>query len=447
MGRRRRGGASSLRRKVQEDSGYRTRKRIDQQKKHKRWWRWLIALVAVIVIFVILGAVVKVYPFDTGWNKTYKGLTWLGREIKSAWPFKSKHRVPDSKWLPEGKKTANYLFALTKQINDTTVLTTVVLASYDSTTGSGNLIYFPNDLLVNVPGAGMDQLNNLVNLDEGRISKTLVTIENLLGIEIDHYVLGTERDLRIVFDQMSPTWPLEVPARVSFKDPSTGTQVTLNTGKQQVSSSVATSYLTYAPPGKEVELCKRQEDFAPVFLGRSKAMFDDISKLTAKNADLFDTDASDEELSGIWQTYALLGGKLEQGILPVKEFKYENTVVHRTDQDALPAFVKKYVKSASTKTKTKRFKVEILNGNGVPGIGQAVTSKLDMAKFQIVNSANADNFDHQDTVILVYDQDPDTVHAAEIVRYEMEVGRIEFRDKTQDIADISVIVGKDFKQK
>jgi anionic cell wall polymer biosynthesis LytR-Cps2A-Psr (LCP) family protein len=432
---------------VQEYEGYRTRKRADQQKKNKRWWRWLVALVAVIVICVILGAVVKVYPFDTGWNKTYKGLTWLGREAKSAWPFKSKPKVPDSKWLPEGKKTANYLFALTKQVNDTTVLTTVVLASYDSTTRSGSLIYFPNDLLVNVPGAGMDQLNNLVNLDEGRISMTLVTVENLLGIEIDHYVLGTERDLRIVLDQMSPTWPLEVPEKVSFKDPSTGTQVTLNTGKQQVSSSVASSYLTYAPPGKEVELCKRQADFAPVLLGKSKAMFDDISKLTAKNADLFDTDASDEELSGIWQTYALLGGKLEQGILPVKEFKYESTIVHRTDQDALPAFVKKYIKSSSTKTQAKRFKVEILNGNGVPGIGQAVTSKLDMGKFKIVNSANADNFDHPDTVILVYDNNPDTVHAAEIIRYEMEVGRIEFRDKTQDIADISVIVGKDFKQK
>ena len=69
----------------------------------------------------------------------------------------------------------------------------------------------------------------------------------------------------------------------------------------------------------------------------------------------FDPDASDEELAGIWQAFALLkGSKLQQGIVPVKEFKFEQTVVHRVDQNALPAFVKKYVKSESSVREGKR---------------------------------------------------------------------------------------------
>ncbi len=432
---------------MQEYVGYRTRKRLDQKKNKRRWWLWLVVLVVLIVAFVILGAVVKVSPIDRAWNKTYKGLAWAGRHIKSIWPFKAKARVPASKWLPEGQKTANYLFAFTKQINSTTVLTDITVASYDSVSGRSSLVYIPNDLLVNAPGVGMDQLNNLVNLDEGRISMTLVTVENLLGIDIDRYVLGTDRDLRIMLSQMSPTWTVVVPSKVSYKDPSTGVNVDLKAGKQTVSSDVMASYLTYAEPGKETELCKREVEFAPEFLSRSNAMFDSITKLVAQNANNFDTSASDQELTGIWQTYALLGGKLEQGILPVKQFKFENTTVNRTDQAALPAFIKKYIKTPSTKAKATRYRVEILNGNGVPGIGENVASRLDMGKFQVVNSANADNFTHPDTVILVYENNPDVVHAAEIVKNELEVGRIEFREKTQDVADISIIVGKDYTQK
>ncbi len=432
---------------MQDYIGYRTRKR-QAQKKNNRGWLWIVALVAIIAILVMLGAVVKVKPLDKAWNKVYSGMSWVGRKIKSVWPWKAKERLAASKWLPEGKKAANYLVGVTKQIDGATVLTSLVVASYDSATQSGSLVYFPNDLLVSVPGLGMEQLNALVNLDEGRIGMTLVTIENLLGIQIDRYILATDRDVRIVLNQLGSSFPVNVPVKTSYKDPSLDINVSLSRGKQNVSGNDLASYLTYAPAGKEIELCKRQMDFTPEFLKISRGMFDGIAALVKKNANLLDTDASDLELTGLWQSYALLeGGKLQQGILPVKEFKFESTVVHRTDQDKLGAFVKKYIKSGTTKTITKRYKVEILNGNGVPGVGEQVASKLDLDKFQVVNSANADSFDHSDTVILLYSNDQDLLRAAEQIRTALEIGRIEWRDKTQDVADITILVGKDYAQK
>ena len=428
-------------------AGYRTSKRLEK-KRRKKWWRWVVALAALFVIFVLLGAVFKVAPLDRAWEDTYDGLRWAGRGLASLWPFKGRQAVPVSAWLPEGKSTANYLFTFTKQINDGTLATVFVLASYDSETESGSLIYLPNDLLVNVPGIGMDQLNNLVAMNEGRISMTLVTIENLLGIEIDRYVLGTDRDIRIILNQMSSTWTVDVPSKTSFKDPGLGVEVNLQPGKQNLSPNTLASYLTYAPPGQEIDLCKRLEQFAVVFLDKSEEEFDDIEGLVKKNATLFDTDASDTELTGIWKTYAALGESgLKQAILPVKEFRFEQTVVHRVDQDALPAFIRKYIKTPSSKESARRYKVEILNGNGVPGVGESVAAKLDMKKFLVVNSANADNFDHPDTVILVYENDPDVVNAAEQVKQQLEAGRIEFRPKTQDVSDITIIVGKDYAQK
>lgn len=432
---------------MQDYAGYRTRKRREK-KKRKKWWRWVVALVALLAVFVLLGAVFKISPLDRAWDDTYDGLEWAGRGLRSLWPFKGSRPVPAAAWLPEGKTTANYLFTITKQVNDGPLTTVCFLASYDSETGSGSLIYFPNDLLVNVPGIGMDQLNNLVAVNEGRISLTLVTIENLLGIEIDRYIMGTDRDVRIVLNQMSSTWTVIVASKTSFKDPGMGIEVNLQPGKQNLSPNMLASYLTYAPAGQEVDLCKRLKQFAVVFLDKSEDLFGDIEGLVAKNATLFDTDASDRELAGIWKTYATLGSsRLQQAILPVKEFRFEQTVVHRVDQDALPAFIRKYVKTASSKETARRYKVEILNGNGVPGIGESVAAKLDMRMFQVVNSANADNFEHPDTVLLIYENDPGVVNAAEQVTKELEAGRIEFRPKTQDISDITIIVGKDYAQK
>ena len=144
---------------------------------------------------------------------------------------------------------------------------------------------------------------------------------------------------------------------------------------------------------------------------------------------------------------SLKGGSLEPVVLPVKEFKFEKTVVHRADTAALPAFVKKYVKSGSTLGASKRVRIELLNGCGVPGIGAKASAHIDLAKFQVVNSSNADNFDHPDTVIIVYGNDPGVIAAAGELRNELEVGTVQQQQSSQTVTDISVIIGKDFASK
>jgi anionic cell wall polymer biosynthesis LytR-Cps2A-Psr (LCP) family protein len=432
---------------VQEYSGYRVQKRRSSKRKQKRGWRLLAVVAVVLVVFVVLGAAVRIWPFDAAWDGTADGLSWLGRKVKSLWPFEAEERTPSSAFLPEGKKSANYLLVVTKQVTDEPVSTVAMVASYDSQSDTGSLVYLPNDLLVNVPGLGMDQVNNLMVLDEGRIGMTLVTVQNLLGIEIDRYVLMTDRDVRIMLNQMGPDFVADIGTKTTFTDPSLGTKVDLDPGVQEISGSALASYLTYAPAGKEIELCKRDQEFTSDFLPDSPGLADPVRFVT-KNADLLDTDASNRELQGIWETFARLGPeKLEQGIIPVKEFKFEQTRVHRVDQEELPAFIRKYIKTESSKSEPRRIKLEILNGNGVPGVGEDVAARLDMQRFQVINSANADNFEHPDTVVLVYEDDEDVMSAAEEIVASLETGRVELRPRTQDISEITIIVGKDYAQK
>ena len=436
------------RRTVQDYVGYRTRKRQEKQKKKKGVWRWLVIPLVLIIAFIVLGAVVKVTPFDKAWESTADGFLWMGRKIKVIWPFEEQVALEPGEFLPEGKETANYLVAVTKQFGEKTQLSTIVLASYDSSDEKGSLIYFPNDLMVNVPGIGMDQLSNLVELDEERISMTLVTVENLLGIEIDRYVMCTDRDLRIVLNQTGDSFTVDVPSKLSYKDESLDVTVDLKPGEQKLSGNVFASYLTYSEAGKKLELIARQKGFVPVFLQRSREIFNDIDALTKKNANLFDTDASNAELAGMWQAFSLLEGKeLLQGTLAVKEFRFEKTVVHRVDNDKLEQFIKKYLNSLSNRTSFERVRLEVLNGCGVPGIGEHIAAAIDMNCFEVVSSANANNFDYPETVIIIYSENRGVIEAAEKLQNELEVGRIESHPKVHDMSDITVIVGKDYASK
>jgi hypothetical protein len=65
----------------------------------------------------------------------------------------------------------------------------------------------------------------------------------------------------------------------------------------------------------------------------------------------------------------------------------------------------------------------------------------------VVNSANADNFDHAETLIIIYSDDKNIMAAAQTLRNELEVGKIVSHPLTQDMADTSIIVGKDYASK
>lgn len=422
--------------------GYRTQKARQRKSKKKKLWKVLVVLLVLAVIFVVVGAAFKISPIDKAWDKTVSGISWLGRHI---WPFKSAPRVTAADFLPEGKKTVNYLIVLTKRANNVTMASTVVLASYDSRDKTASLILIPNDLLVSAPGMGSDTISNLVELNEGRINSTRVTVENILGVKVDRYVLGTDRDMRVLLGKLGPKFTVDVPSKVSFKDPSLGVTVDLKPGKQSLTPAVLASYMTFGPDGKMLDLAKRQAEFVPEALGLAGGV--DVTGFVGANADVFDTDSSNKELTGVLKAFlALKGNGLKSVVLPVKEFKFEKTVVHRIDQPALDKFVKAYVKSDEEMT-GKRVKIEVLNGCGVPGIGEKVSSKIDLSRYQIVNSANADTFDHPETLIIIYSDSKQIIEAANELRDELEVGKVESHPQSQSMSDISVVVGKDYANK
>ncbi|MBW3620533.1 MAG: LytR C-terminal domain-containing protein, partial [Actinobacteria bacterium] len=59
----------------------------------------------------------------------------------------------------------------------------------------------------------------------------------------------------------------------------------------------------------------------------------------------------------------------------------------------------------------------------------------------------ADRFDHEETRIIVYDDAPEQLAAAEQIRDLLGVGRVELSRTPQSVADITVVVGLDMLER
>ena len=87
-------------------------------------------------------------------------------------------------------------------------------------------------------------------------------------------------------------------------------------------------------------------------------------------------------------------------------------------------------------------RVILYNGAGVPGIAGEAAQQLIRGGFRVVDTKNADRFDYPTTKVIV--QRGDAKQGDAIVRI-LGVGIVENNPSLQDVADVIVIIGKDYK--
>jgi hypothetical protein len=95
---------------------------------------------------------------------------------------------------------------------------------------------------------------------------------------------------------------------------------------------------------------------------------------------------------------------------------------------------------ATRQTTTPR--VIVYNGVGTPGLAGLASQQLIRAGLRVVDSGNADNFKYKTTVIYLYHG---TQTDAQAVRAALGVGEIIVQSAPQDLADMIVIVGADYR--
>jgi hypothetical protein len=143
--------------------------------------------------------------------------------------------------------------------------------------------------------------------------------------------------------------------------------------------------------------------------------------------------AEADEPSTVVRTFEAAGGA-SISTLPVVEAA---SGVFQAEPDAIRAAVLQSFGGPDRQV----VEVIVLNGSGVPGVGELVAERLVPDGFRVVLSENASNFNHAETLVVV--GSADDVGLGERVRDLLGTGSVNV-SVSSGIAPVTIVVGKDF---
>lgn len=396
------------------------RARLEDRKKGDRRTRTLLGTVS-IVVGVVVGLVFVIL---------------VAREVtrtEDPPPVRTENEVRTS--------SLTLLFGTDTSNRGQEMLVWASLLVHDPEEQTSAVAYIPARTAVEVPGRGLQALND--SWKTGGIPLLLVTVENLLGAPVDNYLQLAENDALALFEEVGE---LEVDVPTEVRVPIGPSQVRLlfPTGEQTLSAEGLTDLLyVRGVDGDDVEMGGRHIAFWHALLetyAEDPQGLEDAA-LEARGA-LGKSDARAREIAALLGDVAATHEiRRSLMVLPVSPLEVPGNNLYVAE----PADVAQLLEDlALTDQAPAAARVQILNGNGVPGIGQEVATRLVGEGFRVILSGNAPRLNYARTLVIVYDDTEDSRALAERARELIGVGEIQMSAQEQGIVDLTIVVGKDF---
>ncbi len=264
----------------------------------------------------------------------------------------------------------------------------------------------PSDVTIVIPGQGQAETNDLQALTGGALQ---VGVSNVVGAWVQHYaVLGLDALGEVVDRGGGLT--------VDLPDVYTLGGRVLGPGATPMNGAQIGRLLSAPATDPEV----RWVAVLTAFLA---------SEAPLRPGDLAETDSAGAALSVL---HAAHGADVTEA--PVREVGDSALI---PDQ---PAFDRTFRELFGTAAPTN---VVVQNGNGRPGVGEDAARLLIPAGFRVVISQNAGSFDHPETDVVATDE----AHRADAERAKraLGVGVVSVSGVPSGLADVSIVVGEDFK--
>lgn len=311
--------------------------------------------------------------------------------------------------------------------------------------GRGSVVFLPVGALVDIPGVGRDRLGAAHGY--GGAPLVQAAVGNAFGIAIDHSAVVSDVGLAALLSRVGPV-EVDVPERLVSRADAAEPSLRFVQGTQHLDGPRLVEYLSFRQGNEdELETFVRQERVWSALFAAFSADggADKLDALVAGGAPQLDTQATQSWLRTLFAGIAAAhdAGVLRQALLPVEAFGGEGPdggATYRVrDEDARALLADLLAAPAALDGDTLR--IEVLNGVGVPGVGQAIHARLS-SNFRIVRTDNARSFDFTETQILVYEEK--SLPAARHLRDLLGVGTISVSRRPQTVVDITVVVGADF---
>ena len=317
------------------------------------------------------------------------------------------------------------------------------LLSYNWDEKEGAVIYIPAHSATEVPGRG---LLAVADAFDGGVPLLQVSVEGILGIEIDRYLELSEQDARLFFQRVGEL-EVNVPTEVRESAGDGNVRVLLDDGPQRLNPDFLNHLLfTVGTDGDDQELGSRNLAFWDALFARFGDEPEDLARIfEASDPAVAKSNATVEANAAFLAALARI--PLEDRtitLLPVSQVSVGASELYEVNEEDTEALITEAVGRESSDDGLAS--VQILNGNGVPGIGEEVAKDLVGNGFKIEVSSNARSFDHRRTLIIVYDDDPESLALAERAKELLGVGEVQVQVQQQDIVDVTIVVGKDFQK-
>ena len=91
----------------------------------------------------------------------------------------------------------------------------------------------------------------------------------------------------------------------------------------------------------------------------------------------------------------------------------------------------------------KRLQIEVLNGCGIKGIADLYTNFLRQNGYDVIDYKNAENFNYDNTTILIHKNNINTTHLKELMKIDLFY--IKNLIDEYKFFDLTIIIGKDYK--
>ncbi len=259
-----------------------------------------------------------------------------------------------------------------------------------STGGAHGALVLPTEIQVTIPGQGDATLGDALDLPPRQAA---TTVANVLGVWVDHHVVFDEERLAAIVDGAGG----------------------ITVGSDTRSGLEVLSMLEDAGAGAG-------SAFSLVLAGLLADVEWDPTAL-----------ADSDSASSVTEVLEAARGANVSSIPSVQAaegiFISEPDAVRQSIVDAFGGPDREVVR------------VIVLNGSGLPGVGELVAERIVPGGFRIVVSENAANFDHEETLVVV--GSADDVGLGERVRDLLGTGSVNV-SLSSGIAPVTVVVGKDF---
>ena len=175
---------------------------------------------------------------------------------------------------------------------------TLMVATLDTESGKGALLSVPRDTRLAIDGHGYDKANHAYAF--GGHALSMSTVENLLGVPMDHYLIINTSAFERIIDAIGGV-DINVEKRMHYEDPwddNGGLVIDLYPGEQHMDGKKAIQYVRYRDGEGDIGRIGRQQKFMKAVLAKviSPEILPRLPKLVEEVSSAVKTDMSLTEM-------------------------------------------------------------------------------------------------------------------------------------------------------